>query len=421
MTIFVSIPSYRDPELVPTLRDCFDKARWPRDLRVGLCWQRDEAESLGAFADDRRLRVIDVPYVESRGAGWARSQCAARYEGEDFVLQLDSHHRFIKDWDATLIDMMGLVPSEKPILTTYPPAYNSEGYFEERPTTMEFVAFTAQGSITMIPISMTGIADLDAPIPSRFFAGGFSFSIGRFLEEVPPDPLLYFGGEENSLCVRAFTHGYDLFHPHRIVCWHEYGRKGKPKHWDDHVAANTTVRSWHELEMSGFARFRRLFGIDRQDPSEDFGIYGFGTSRTLRDYERHAGVHFGLQGVEEHTFHHKPPPSPIRGIGDEDWVRSLLRTYRVDIDVDGDHITAALRGSAPWILSLCRGHTVIHAHEFTAAEMAELQGRRQSTLHVQYLSREPANGWKISTAGTDAREFIGSSEAMTAIHNASES
>ena len=420
MTIFVSIRSYRDPELIPTLQDCFDKARWPHDLRVGLCWQHDAADSLGAFADDSRLRVIDVPYIESRGAGWARSQSASRYEGENFVLQLDSHHRFIKDWDATLIDMMGQVPSRKPILTTYPPAYSPDGEFEERPTTIEFVAFTAQGPLTTIQKPIADFAGLDAPIPSRFFAGGFSFSIGRFLEDVPPDPQLYFGGEENSVCARAFTQGYDLFHPHRIVCWHEYGRRGKPKHWDDHVAAHTTARPWHELETSGFARFRRLFGIDRREPFEDFGIYGFGTSRTLRDYERYAGVHFGLQGVEQHTFQHKPPPSPIRGIGDEDWVRSLLRTYRVDIDVDRDHVGAALRGPAPWILSLCRDNAVIHAHEFTRAEMAELQGRHQSILHVQYLSRDTANGWKISTADGGGREFVGSSEAITAVHIASE-
>ena len=419
MTIFVSIRSYRDPELVPTLRDCFDKARWPQDLRVGLCWQHDEADSLCAFADDRRLRVIDVPYVESRGICWARSQCAARYEGERFVLQLDSHHRFIKHWDATLVDMMGLVSSRKPILTTYPPAYDPDGYLEEQPTAIGFSGFTAQGPITTMKIPMTNLAEFDAPIPSRFFAAGFSFSIGSFLEAVPPDPELYFRGEENAMCVRAFTRGYDLFHPHRIVCWHEYGRRGKPKHWDDHVEAQTTT-PWHELEIGGLARFRRLFGIDRRDSSEEFEVYGFGTSRTLRDYERYAGVHFGLQGVEEYTFHHGPPPSPIRGTDEADWKRLLWRTYRIDIDVDSHQIEEVLRGPALWILSLCRDTTVIHEYKFQVAEMAELQRQRHSALHIQYLSREPANGWKVTAAGADGQQFIGNVDKMTAVNIASE-
>ena len=42
--IFVSIASYTDPELPRTLRDCLDNARWPADLRFGICWQGDPAE-----------------------------------------------------------------------------------------------------------------------------------------------------------------------------------------------------------------------------------------------------------------------------------------------------------------------------------------------------------------------------------------
>jgi len=41
-TIFVQIPAYRDPELVPTLVDLIEKAQAPRRLRVGVCWQHDE-------------------------------------------------------------------------------------------------------------------------------------------------------------------------------------------------------------------------------------------------------------------------------------------------------------------------------------------------------------------------------------------
>jgi len=40
----------------------------------------------------------------------------------------------------------------------------------------------------------------------------------------PYDPGLYFHGEELSLAVRDFTHGYDLFHPTRDILWHSYSR-----------------------------------------------------------------------------------------------------------------------------------------------------------------------------------------------------
>ena len=141
----------------------------------------------------------------SRGCCWARSQYASRYEGEDFVLQLNSHHRFIEEWDAVLIDMMARVPSRKAILTTYPPAYNPEGQREEWPTTMEFVAFTAQGTIVMNHRPMANFADLNSPIPSRFLAGGFSFSAGTiFARRSSGSTALFPGRGSQHVCARIY-------------------------------------------------------------------------------------------------------------------------------------------------------------------------------------------------------------------------
>ena len=202
MTIFVGIPSYRDPELLPTLQDCIAKARWPNDLRIGLCWQHDAAESLGRFADDRRFRIVDVPSRESRGCCWARSQYASRYEGEEFVLQLDSHHRFVENWDAVLIDMIARVPSQKAILTTYPPAYNPEGQCVDWPTTMEFVAFTAQGTINMIQRPMANFADVIRQFRAVFSPAVFHFQPDSFCKTFPRTRSSISGGE-GSQYVRA--------------------------------------------------------------------------------------------------------------------------------------------------------------------------------------------------------------------------
>ena len=39
-TIFVQIASYRDPQLLPTLKDMLDKAKYPDNLRIGISWQQ---------------------------------------------------------------------------------------------------------------------------------------------------------------------------------------------------------------------------------------------------------------------------------------------------------------------------------------------------------------------------------------------
>ena len=88
MSIFISIAAYRDPELMPTIRDCILRARYPNDLRFGICWQHSDDETTPSL-EDHRLRVIDVPWHDSRGACWARAEIMKLWDGEDFFLQLE--------------------------------------------------------------------------------------------------------------------------------------------------------------------------------------------------------------------------------------------------------------------------------------------------------------------------------------------
>src|SRR6056300_851596 len=108
MSIFVQIASYRDPELVKTLDDLFTQADNPDELHVCIAWQNspeDEWDNLDKYKEDERLTILDIPYRESKGACWARNQIQQHYKGEDYTLQLDSHHRFVKGWDTICINM----------------------------------------------------------------------------------------------------------------------------------------------------------------------------------------------------------------------------------------------------------------------------------------------------------------------------
>ena len=44
--IFIRIASYRDPELIPTLRDCIEKSDNPDNLVFSICWQPKRLEIL---------------------------------------------------------------------------------------------------------------------------------------------------------------------------------------------------------------------------------------------------------------------------------------------------------------------------------------------------------------------------------------
>ena len=107
--IFIQIAAYRDPELLPTVRDCIRKADNPENLVIAIAWQRskeDEWDTLEEYASDPRFKIIDIDYKEGLGTCWARHLLNEAYDGEKYTLQLDSHHRFVDGWDTKCKKMM---------------------------------------------------------------------------------------------------------------------------------------------------------------------------------------------------------------------------------------------------------------------------------------------------------------------------
>jgi hypothetical protein len=334
-TIFVQIAAYRDPQLVPTLKDMLSKAKYPDNIRIGIAWQHssdDAWDSLDEFKDDPRFRIKDINDLESKGVCWARNLVQSLYDGETYTLQLDSHHRFVENWDAILIDMLkGLQQSghPKPLITSYIPSFDPDndpaGRVNE-PWKMNFDRFIPEGAVFFLPASFDSWDDKSRPLPARFYSAHFAFSLGSFATEVKHDPNYYFHGEEISIAVRAYTHGYDLFHPNVMVCWHEYTRKGRTKQWDDD-------KIWVQRNNNSHLRNRKLFGMDGEVQDIDFGEYGFGNQRTLRDYEKYSGLCFSKRAVTQYVLDHKAPPDPSQNSDDATFEASLLSIFKHCIDI----------------------------------------------------------------------------------------
>lgn len=338
-TIFIQIASYRDPELIPTIDDCIQNASSPENLRFCIAWQhsdKDEWDCVDKYMEDDRFKIIDIDYKDSKGACWARNKIQQHYSGETYTLQLDSHHRFVKNWDTKLISMFqGLRDKgvEKPLLTSYAPSYNPEKDPEDRvqvPWKMNFDRFIPEGAIFFLPAAMEDHKSRTSPAPGRFYSAHMAFTTGKFAVEVQHDPNYYFHGEEISIAVRAYTHGYDIFHPHEVVIWHEYTRKNRVKQWDDD-------KKWGNRNTESHLRNRKLFEMDGLKKDIDFGKYDFGTSRSLREYEEYAGVSFKKRAVQKYTLDNKYAPNPK--LTDEEFSKSFLSIFKHCIDVDRSLVT----------------------------------------------------------------------------------
>ena len=336
--IFIQIASYRDPQLIPTIKDCIKNAKKPEKLVFSIAWQHsieDAWDNLDEFKDDKRFKIVDINYSESKGACWARNQLQQNYNGEEYTLQLDSHHRFVENWDEELIIMYKQLVKKghkKPLLTGYVSSFdpdNEPGGRTQQPWKMNFDRFIPEGAVFFLPATIDDYKERTEPIPARFYSAHFAFSTGKFVEEVPHDPEYYFHGEEISIAVRAYTHGYDLFHPHKIIVWHEYTRKGRKKQWDDD-------KQWVSKNVHCHSRNRKLFEMDGEVKDIDFGIYDFGTERTLLDYERYAGLSFKKRAIQQYTLDNNLAPNPP--LYDEAFDKSFLSIFKHCIDIGFDKV-----------------------------------------------------------------------------------
>lgn len=332
--IFVQIAAYRDPELLPTIRDCIKKAKNPKNLVFAIAWQRskeDEWDTLEEYANDPRFKIIDIDYKEGLGTCWARHLLNEAYGGEKYTLQVDSHHRFVKNWDEKCIRMIDdLIEAghKKPVLTAYVPSYDPENDPAARVKEvwkLNFDRFTPEGVIFMLPARVDNLEMYKLPMPTRFFSAHFVFTFGQFVRDVPYDPNLYFHGEEISMAVRAYTAGYDLFIPNQIVCWHEYTRKGRVRHWDEN-------KRWEELNKKSLKRVKQLLNVDGDKANFDFGKYGFGSERTVGDYEAYAGIRFEDRAVQQYTLNNFDPPNPLYRT-EESYDASFRNVFRHCIDL----------------------------------------------------------------------------------------
>ena len=280
---FVAIPSYRDRELAPTILDLIAKAKWRSDLRIVVAWQFGRDETLPrAVRTIKNIEIIPIPAAESLGPNWARRAIQDRYDGEEFTLLLDSHHRFVKGWDKTTREMFDGLKKRcaKPILTAYLPPYDPkrEPLGRKREVLKIYPLRRTSGLLTHLTGRRVALwRTLGAPIPAAYSSLHFLFAEGCLHREILFDPDIYFFGDEVLTGLRAFTHGYDLYHPHKILGWHLYDRTTRTPHWDDHA-------EWRHAESLSFEKMRGIVTGKVQ------GNGLLGSSRSVRAYEEYIGT-----------------------------------------------------------------------------------------------------------------------------------
>ncbi|MDA8231064.1 MAG: hypothetical protein M0006_06975 [Magnetospirillum sp.] len=314
--IFVNVAAYRDSECRPTLIDLFAKARHPERIVVGVCWQHIPGEDDALSPADihpEQCRIVAIDARDSRGVCWARAKVQELWRGEEYTLQIDSHMRFVQDWDDTLLTMLANCPSDRPVLSSYPPAYTPPDVLGDPNISVMFAREFGEDGV--VSLHSRGISEKDAPtVPEAnpFCAGGMLFARAEVIRDVPYDPHLYFLGEEITLSARLWTGGWDIFSPNRVVLYHDYtNRPGRRRHWNDHD-------TWGQMNRLAVMRIRQLFQMEEVDDADalrEIDRYGLGHQRTLADYQAFSGIDFRgrrIGGKTQEEIEAEQPPAERR-------------------------------------------------------------------------------------------------------------
>jgi hypothetical protein len=300
--LFISIASYNDPLLWFTVKDAYDKATHKDQLVFGIFDQSPYPQHvrLNKLPFHKQIKYVHIHTMDARGACWARAVTQTLLADERYFMQIDSHTWFERGWDDFCIRMLHapVVKNLKRVYTSYPRAFE---FKDKIPVSVaqssDLIHIFPKEGVTLKDNTpaiefASAFHSIKDNILAHHVAGGFIFSFSQFAREVPYDPNLYFLGEEQTLAVRAWTHGWDLIHPPYVPLYHYYGRETEARHWTDGENEQRTVPWWE------FAKQADQRMADMLYHGKDLGAYGLGTVRTLADFALFCGIDYESKTID---------------------------------------------------------------------------------------------------------------------------
>jgi hypothetical protein len=231
--IFISIASYCDQQLIPTIHSILEEAFDPHRLTIGVHLQ-DTAENYDKLQQLNlpQVKIYFTPREDSKGVVWARNTIKrALYNGEPYFLQIDAHSRFKKNWDLILINQLESIGGEKTLLTTYPNHFDisddEKKYLDlshNAPLVIKKFLTDHPSDNRLQPRNKNSLKDYEVQ-DVQWVSAGFVFARKNWVEDVIIPDNIRFNGEEDFMTFVSFLKGYDLKLSSEAVIWHNYNFK----------------------------------------------------------------------------------------------------------------------------------------------------------------------------------------------------
>jgi hypothetical protein len=236
-TIFITIPSYEDSDLLPTIQDAIAKAANPESLyfAIALQYKKIPLPDLSEYYDNPNFSFISYDVDTRPGVNQVRHNLLKFYNGQDYYMMIDSHTRFMQDWDRVIIDdyknlqskehnkiafsrHMDAMPGEMCICNTE--EYNRVGFCHGHDRIPRWqLGHAGNGDIDILTLHSIIDVVIDESLTNQDFAKthyvscSFLFVDAVYIDEVGILDNLSYLGEEPSQGIRAFYAGWDVYAP----------------------------------------------------------------------------------------------------------------------------------------------------------------------------------------------------------------
>ena len=299
--IFVSIASYRDPEVINTILNAYTNAKNKNSIVFGVYLQdnKEDKIDLSTLPKEINIKFTKVDWFKARGPIFARYKIYKLfYNNELYYLQIDSHTRFVKNWDEELTNMLQTLPV-KSIISTYPNGYKIDNENLNINQKMNVIKFKKIKD--GIPIFTSTREKLSKPKNNLFWAAGFSFSYGFVFKLIKIDPYLknLFWGEEFLMSLRLYTNGIKIFTPHKNIVFTLWSREHRHTFWE------IKKKNLLKFNILNFLSKGRLFAISNLNKTSLFedkiyieiDNYSIGNYKSINDFYKESKIYDAIKSI----------------------------------------------------------------------------------------------------------------------------
>jgi hypothetical protein len=239
LSIFVSVPTLKDPEILTTITSAFNNADDPSSISMGVAAFVDEEFYKDLVHHTSNIKNLFIDRYDEEintGVGVGRIYAKLRYDGQDMFLQVDSHTYFDKGWDTAVSilwkDALNDTKNSKTVVSGYLPPYTKqdgsvckdEGYFRYSIFTKDLGCID-WNKVSWIDMPLYKFYKTEKRfIPATKVSGTFILSDYQYAENSGHVYNTKLFDEEIIQSIELLSSGYSLVFPNvNIPIFHFYG------------------------------------------------------------------------------------------------------------------------------------------------------------------------------------------------------